>query len=125
MVALCACVVLYMSDEEGPTPVRAFLAPINMTQYRDELKTAGYDEISEIAKMSEPEVADMKQALLAANIPTGHVGRMVRAVEQLRAGSQASETQNLQPHPPPQQQPVPPTSHCPQNGPKLRQLMYI
>ena len=35
---------------EGVTPVRAFLAPLNLTQYGDVFKSLGYDDPAEFAK---------------------------------------------------------------------------
>ena len=52
-----------MSGEEGPSPVRSFLEPLNLVPYRALLKEQGFDDPDDFGNMSASDVDTMAAAL--------------------------------------------------------------
>ena len=62
-----------MSGEEGPSPVRSFLEPLNLVPYRALLKEQGFDDPDDFGNMSASDVDTMAAALSAGGMKPGHV----------------------------------------------------
>ena len=70
-----------MSDDEHeePSPVTAFLAPLELGQHRAVMKRLGYDNPADFAVQTPEDAQDMKSALKEELVPMGHVSRIMRA----------------------------------------------
>ena len=66
---------------EEPSPVKAFLSPLNLVEYRNLLKEQGYDDPSDYGNMTAQEVEQMKAVLAAGMKPRGKVEPTARRVE--------------------------------------------
>ena len=71
---------------EEPSPVKAFLSPLNLVEYRNLLKEQGYDDPSDYGNMTAQEVEQMKAVLAAGGMkpppwPRGKVEPTARRVE--------------------------------------------
>ena len=55
-----------MSGEEGPSPVRSFLEPLNLAPYRALLKEQGFDDPDDFGNMSASDVDTMAASLSEA-----------------------------------------------------------
>ena len=66
---------------EEPSPVKAFLSPLNLLEYRDLLKEQGYDDPSDYGNMTAQEVEQMKAVLAAGGMKRGKVEPTARRVE--------------------------------------------
>ena len=67
---------------EEPSPVKAFLSPLNLLEYRDLLKEQGYDDPSDYGNMTAQEVEQMKAVLATGGMkPRGKVEPTARRVE--------------------------------------------
>ena len=53
---------------EEPSPVKAFLSPLNLVEYRNLLKEQGYDDPSDYGNMTAQEVEQMKAVLAAGGM---------------------------------------------------------
>ena len=97
-----------MSGEEGPSPVRSFLEPLNLVPYRALLKEQGFDDPDDFGNMSASDVDTMAAALSAGGMKPGHVLKLSRKINELRkpagepstppavpAGSAAPSAQSL------------------------------
>ena len=73
-----------MSGEEGPSPVRSFLEPLNLEPYRALLKEQGFDDPDDFGNMSASDVDTMAAALSAGGMKPGHVLKLSRKINELR-----------------------------------------
>ena len=67
--------------------MRAFLDPLNLTQYGDVFKSLGYDDPAEFAKFDAEAAEEMKAALITGGVLIGHAGKVMREIQRLRQPS--------------------------------------
>ena len=82
------------SDDEMPSPVTAFLAPLGLGR-RGVMKQLGYDDIADLSAQTPEEAQDMKTELKEAGVAPGHVGKIMRAAS---AGQASTSSASIAPH---------------------------
>eukprot|EP00966_Prymnesium_polylepis_P326649 7382550-Prymnesium_polylepis.1 len=104
--------------DTAESPVKGFLEPLRLGEYRQVLKDAGYDDVDDFAAMDDAGVAGMQAALAAGGMKPGHLGKLLRVVNQLRTNQHGSKpavdagaaAAAAAPPPPPQPSPPSPQS---------------
>ena len=75
---------------EEPSPLTAFLRPLNLVKHRGTMKQLGFDDVGDLKNLSPAEAQEMKDALVEEGVPLGHAGKIQRGVGVLSAPAETS-----------------------------------